>query len=123
MIKEVAMLSTALLLLDAVYLNLVGKFYGKMIRSIQGSEMEVRWSSAIVTYIFIVIQIYYFIIKENRSAVDAFLLGLTTYGIYDFTSFALLNKYSLNAAVMDTIWGGLLYFLTIKIYKIMEQYA
>lgn len=123
MIKEIAMLSTALLLLDAVYLNLVGKFYGKMIRSIQGSEMEVRWSSAVVTYILIVIQIYYFIIKENRSAVDAFLLGLTTYGIYDFTSFALLKKYSLNAAVMDTIWGGLLYFLTIKIYKIMEQYA
>ena len=39
MIKEVAILSTALLLLDVVYLNLVGKFYGKMIRSIQGSEM------------------------------------------------------------------------------------
>ena len=43
---------------------------------------------------------------------DAFLLGFTTYAIYDLTNYALLNKYSFKLGLMDSIWGGTLFALT-----------
>ena len=51
-------------------------------------------------------------IKANSSLGTIFLLGaligLMAYGTYDFTSLALFKGYTLDAAVVDFIWGGLL---------------
>jgi uncharacterized membrane protein len=61
--------------------------------------------------------LYYFIIKENKSVLDAFILGFCTYGIYETTNLSLLNKWDYNIALIDTIWGGILYALTTYIIK------
>ena len=47
----------------------------------------------------------------------SFLLGLVTYGVYDFTNLALLSKWQLFTAVTDTLWGGTLFYLTTVLVK------
>ena len=121
MIKNVFLLSAILLIIDMVYLSMISKTYGTMIKDIQGTEMKVRWDSAFMTYALVILQLYYFILQPDRSEYDAFLLGMTTYGVYDFTSYALLKDYKLSTAFIDMIWGGMLYFLTIKIYRVIVE--
>ena len=113
------------LIFDAVYLYSIKDYYGKQIRSIQGSEMEVKVIAAAVVYALIGLQWYYFIFKNitkqnmKEMLLKAFLLGVTTYGIFDFTSHALLKNYTLKTALIDTFWGGTLYFLvTLLQYKL-----
>ena len=104
-----------------IYLSMITKTYGSMIKDIQGSDMKLRWDSAALTYALIIMQLYYFILHQDKTEYDAFLLGLTTYGVYDFTSYALLKNYKLSTAFVDTGWGGVLYFLTIKIYRLIVE--
>jgi uncharacterized membrane protein len=66
----------------------------------------------ILCYLFLIAGINYFIIMPKRSVFDAFLLGIVIYGVYETTNFTLLNKWPLNIAIIDTLWGGILFALT-----------
>jgi uncharacterized membrane protein len=67
--------------------------------------------------IFLILGLYYFIIKPNRSIKDAFLLGLVIYGVYEGTNYALFNNWSEYIVIIDTLWGGILFALTTFIIK------
>jgi len=112
--NQIAYLLAAVLLvvLDSVYLNLVKQYYNYQIKSVQGSDMKINLSAAILCYVFLVFGINYFIIREKKSVLDAFLLGLTIYAVYELTSMALLKKWSWLTVIMDTTWGGILFALT-----------
>jgi len=56
-----------------------------MIYNIQGSKMKFDYGGAIFAYICIIALFNYFIIHKNGSIMDAFLLGLLTYGIFEGT--------------------------------------
>ena len=100
------------LLLDSVYLYFAKSIFGEMIVRIQRVAMQVRlWSGAVV-YAFMTLLLYWFIIKDRRPVWEATLLGLATYGIYDFTNHATLKNYDLSVAIMDTVWGATLFTLT-----------
>ena len=116
-IKEILVLAIIVLLVDALFLKMISSSFGKMIREIQGSEMNIRWNYAIFVYALMVIQIFFFLIKQGRSLSEAFLLGATTYGIFDFTSMALLKNYKLHIALMDMLWGGTLYFIVLMLFR------
>jgi uncharacterized membrane protein len=105
------------LLLDAVYLYFTKNMFGEMIVRIQRVAMQVRWWSGAVVYAFMTILLYWFIIKDNRPIWEATLLGLATYGIYDFTNYATLKNYDLQIAIMDTLWGATLFTLTTWILR------
>ena len=79
--------------------------------------MHVNIFYAIIVYIFICIQLYYFVFMNNASLQYAFLLGSSTYGIYEFTNMALLNKWDYKMALLDTLWGGILYSLSTFIIR------
>ena len=44
-------------------------------------------------------------------------LGLIIYGIFDFTNLSLFKNYNLKIAIIDTIWGSILFTLTTYISK------
>jgi uncharacterized membrane protein len=92
--------------------------FNKQIESIQKEPLTIDIVSTIISYIFIVFILYYFIIKENKSPKDAFILGLCTYGIYEFTNKSLLNNWSYEIAFMDTLWGGVLFSICTYLMKI-----
>lgn len=109
--------SIILLLLDSVYLTLIGKAYSQQIFNIQKLPMKVNFSGALFSYLFLIIGLNYFIISKNRSALDAGILGTVIYGVYDATSYAVLKDWDETLAIIDTLWGGILFAITTIITK------
>ena len=107
----------ALVAIDFAYLSVIKGHFARQIAAVQGSPMTVNLFGAVVTYVFLIFGLNYFIIRPGRPARDAFLLGLVTYGVYDFTNLALLSKWRLVTAVSDTLWGGTLFYLTTAFVK------
>ena len=117
--KKLLLTAVTLVVVDMGFLYLIGPYFGKMVKSIQGGDMVLNTLFAFVTYVILVLQIYYFIISKNASYMDAFILGSTTYAIFDFTNLAIFSDYSLPLAIHDTLWGGTLFFLTTKIFDLI----
>ena len=46
------------------------------------------------------------------SLFDSFLLGSTTYAIFDLTNYSIFKNYDAKVAIIDMLWGGTLYTLT-----------
>ena len=103
--------SILLLSVDSLYLSLIKDFFKKQIEKVQKSSFQINIYGAVLSYLFLIIGINYFIIQPRRSYVDAFLLGLVIYGVYEGTTYALLKDWNINTVVIDTLWGGILFTL------------
>ncbi len=123
--------SVLLLVLDLIWLKgYMGNEYKKMIRKIQGSDMRVNTIYAILSYALMIIGLNVFVIpninKDNLlfdSLKYGFLFGIILYGVYDFTIGAVLKDWNLNLAIVDVLWGGIVYFLaTYLTFKILEHF-
>ena len=78
-----------------------------MIKKIQGgAPMELRWGAAVPVYFALA-----YLIQVADSTLQAGLIGLSTYAVYDFTNLATLKNYSLEFAVADSLWGGILFMI------------
>jgi len=110
--KKITFIAIFLLVLDGIYLNLVSRSYAHQIASIQRTAMNINMVGVIVCYTLLIFCLYYFIIKDKKPVIDAFLLGFIIYGVYDATSYAVFKKWSPGLAIVDTLWGGILFSLT-----------
>ena len=113
--KQLFISAIVMLLLDYIYLSSFSNFFNNLVRSIQGSKIKLKMSGAILCYLFLIIGLNYFIIHKKKSITDAFLLGLIIYGVYEFTNYAIIDKWNIKAVTLDTLWGGLLFAMTTKI--------
>jgi uncharacterized membrane protein len=108
--------SILLVLVDSIYLYFIGKpVFDKTVLAIQKSPLVVNIAPAIFTYILMAILLNHFIISVNKSPFNAFILGFCTYGIFDFTNMAIFKKYDLKTAIIDTLWGAILFFAVTSI--------
>ena len=98
--------------LDALYLNYSGSFFNEVIKNIQGSDIKIKIYPTISCYVFLVFAVNYFIISKNASPDDAFLLGLSIYAVFDLTNHAIIDKWPIKAVIIDSLWGGILFYLT-----------
>jgi uncharacterized membrane protein len=110
-----------LVFIDFLYLSLIGKYYQNQIKKVQGTPIKVNYLGAAVCYLFLVVGLYYFIIKPHISVQDAFLFGLVVYGVYETTNYALLSNWSIFTVLVDTLWGGLLFAITTGIINKMKK--
>jgi uncharacterized membrane protein len=111
----------SMLALDILYLtNIGGPLFDKMVRNIQKEEMKLNMFGAIGAYILLILVIYKFIILERKPPIDAFILGVCIYGVFDFTNIAIFRNYKLFPALVDTVWGGVLFYsVTWFTYKVL----
>jgi uncharacterized membrane protein len=109
--KKLVAILVGLLVFDGIYLQFIYGSFSKMIQKVQGSAMTIRPESAVVCYLALTGLLYYFIVREGKSPNDAALLGLGTYAVYETTSYAVMKNWDLQVAVMDTLWGGALFYL------------
>lgn len=107
--KDLATITATFLVLDGIYFTINNKFLTNTIKSVQKSSASIKYLPAALTYIFMTAVLYYFIIKQNRKAMDAFYLGIGVYGIYELTNYATLSNWPLSLVIMDTLWGGILF--------------
>jgi uncharacterized membrane protein len=111
--------SIVFIVIDSVYLNFVKDYFNNQVKLIQGSPIKINSYAMIICYIILIFGINYFIIIPNRSILDAFLLGLIIYGVYETTNMALFSKWSWTTVLIDTLWGGILFALTTTIVKMI----
>jgi uncharacterized membrane protein len=111
----------SMLALDSLYLsNIGGPLFAKMIKGIQKEDMKLNVFGAIGSYILLILVLYKFIILERKPLSDAFLLGFCVYGIFDFTNIAILKNYQLIPALVDMVWGGVLFYIVTWVtYKLL----
>lgn len=100
---------------DTVWLTTMkGAFYEPRIGHLLADKPNM--AAAGVFYLFYIlalcILVLYPQIKASTSVFNIFLLGgligLMAYGTYDFTNLALYKGFTLDTAVVDFLWGGVL---------------
>jgi uncharacterized membrane protein len=106
----------SLLLLDAIYIGSQYTYLSKMYSGIQNSPLKLNIVGGIICYIALAFLLYYFILSKKKKILDAFLLGLAVYAVYESTNYATFTKWPMYMLIADTLWGGILFAITAKIY-------
>jgi len=118
-----------IVLIDVLWITLVmKKHYSTQIRDIQGGQnMKTNAVYAIIAYIFLLIGLYHFVLpnisKTNRlhdSIKYGFVYGVIVYGIYDFTSAAVFDKWNIKMALVDVLWGGTIATFSAYVLSLLE---
>jgi uncharacterized membrane protein len=108
--------------LDFAFLYSMRSMFNKQIIAVQGSPVVFNVYAAILCYIALIFGIYYFIIREKKSILDAFLLGIVIYAVYETTTLSLRKNWTWKTAVIDTMWGGTLFALTTFIVYNLKKF-
>ena len=105
--------SAILLAVDGLYLNNIGiATFKKNVELIQKSPLEWTMYGALLSYVCVISVLYYFIISQHKPVLDAFLLGILLYGTFDMTNISIFKQYAWKTALIDTLWGGILFAFT-----------
>ena len=117
--KKLLIIASTILILDFIWIN----FYlinpvSKMIENIQKSPMKAKPLGVLIAYAILIYFAYLFIPKMNSSQ-EAFLLGFLVYAIYDSTNYATITNWNLKVAIIDSLWGGFLFYM---VYNILQLF-
>jgi len=117
MINDIIKLSIIVLSLDSIFLYLIKDLFNTQIYDVQGSAIKINYIGFVLSYVCIIGLLYKFIIKEKKNFKDAFILGLLSYGMYEYTTLALLKNWRIKTTIIDSIWGGILFALSAYLYN------
>lgn len=110
-IKKIAIIAALMLIFDSIYLSTIGgPLFTPMIAQIQSTKFKLNYTGVILAYLLMMLSLYHFILKDNNSPMDAFILGFTIYGIFDATNLAIFKDWKPELALIDTLWGGVLFY-------------
>jgi uncharacterized membrane protein len=117
-----------LLILDYLWLTTyMSPRYKTMIKTIQGTEMKPNMIYAVLSYFLMVVGLNHFVLPnidfKNVNVKDClkygFLFGIVLYGVYDFTCATVIQKWDIKLALVDILWGGIVYFLSCYLLKFL----
>jgi uncharacterized membrane protein len=101
---KILVIAVGLVVLDAPWLWINSKRVADFVSDIQGGRsLNPRLWAGIPVYLALG-----YMVTQQTSAPRAFLVGLCTYAVYDFTQVVALDRYPIEFAFADTLWGGLL---------------
>jgi uncharacterized membrane protein len=121
-LKTLLVIAIIFTLYDIIFLYLNRNLFNNQIEKIQGSSINIKKFSAILCYIALIFGLYYFIIKDKKSVLDAIILGLFVYSVYELTNMSLFENWEYKTVIIDTLWGGALFGLTTyTVYKIINS--
>jgi uncharacterized membrane protein len=100
-----------MIVVDFLFLWTMGPTFQRLIQKIQGSPLQLHYRGIIPCYLFLIFVLNYFILIPHKSVLDAFLLGICIYGVYETTMYSTFNDWPLQTVMIDTIWGGILFAL------------
>jgi uncharacterized membrane protein len=104
-IRTLIPLALLLIVCDLPWLYATGNWTQSMFKKIQGgAPMVVRLQAAPPVYLALA-----YLVTQASSTMNAFLIGLSTYTVYEFTNYAALTNYDPQFAIADSLWGGVLF--------------
>jgi uncharacterized membrane protein len=120
--------------MDFIWISLNFKMYNKTVKDIQGFEPKINVKYAIIAYAFMILSLFYIAIPFTMNYINKYnnytdilyksimyggVVGLSIYGIYNFTCLSFFDKYPLSTAIIDTIWGTFLYSFVVFVFFIL----
>ena len=121
MIQNIFLLSIIFLVVDAGFLFLMKDNFNRIVKSIQGSNLNLNIYYTLLCYVFLISSIYYFLIYKNGNYQDAFFLGLFIYGVFETTNMAIFKNWDPKVGFIDILWGGILFTTTLYIYRYLTK--
>ena len=118
-----------LLVLDVLWISIImGPRYHIMIKNIQNQKMETNILYAFIAYTLMVVGLNKFVLPmidiKHITLYDCLsfgaVFGIVLYGVYDFTVGAVIDKWDMNLAIIDVLWGGFVYFMSCYILKFIN---
>ena len=79
------------------------------------------FGSSFGLYLLITFGIYYFCVKQ-KSYLNAVVLGLIVYGVYNATNVATITNYDGKLAAIDTAWGTTLFLITTMLTLLISHF-
>ena len=113
--KDISLLGISIpifLFLDFIFLWMNGGNFERQIIQVQRVFLKMNPFGILFCYLFLIIGLYYFIFRERKTPMEAFLLGLVIYGVYETTTYSVLKNWKISTVITDTLWGGVLFYLT-----------
>jgi uncharacterized membrane protein len=119
--KLFLLLFVIIIILDLSYLTLNRKLYDTVF-----DRNNIKLHFGLIAWIFMAFSIYYFVLSKNdwtlkQKVKNAIILGLCIYAIYNFTNLAVFNFWNLKLAIVDTLWGSILFGLVVIIIEIIHK--
>lgn len=117
---ELIIIGIIMLIFDSIYLKLLSSFFTKQIEKVQNTPLKINYVGLLLCYLFLILGLYYFIIKDKKPVLEAFLLGVFVYSVYELTNLATFTNWKYNIVILDTLWGGVLFSMTTYlVYKLV----
>ena len=111
MIKQIVIFALLITIIDSIWLRFVmSSLYKKWFNNIN-IKMSFNTIAVILAYSLMILT-YPLVIKNTNSKkeiLNAVYVGFLVYGIYGFTVAAIFPKYNLAMALLETVWGTILY--------------
>jgi uncharacterized membrane protein len=105
LVRSLVPIALLFLILDIPWLWVSSTYAQEMIKRVQGGmPMRVRWETAPPVYLALA-----YILLQTQSTIQTFFVGLATYAVYDFTNLSTLTNYTVEFAIADSLWGGILF--------------
>jgi uncharacterized membrane protein len=109
------------LVLDISWIYLNNKMYLTNVENIQNSKFNLNIYAAVFAYI--IISLYFiFLIYNNFSLINCVLISFFIYSIYNLTNLSAFENYSVTVAIIDTLWGSTMTFITMYIVYNYKYY-
>jgi uncharacterized membrane protein len=111
---QLGVTAAVMLLADAAWLSYIAPEFRAMIAGIQGSPMVAKLIPAAICYVVMILGLWYLVIRPagrdiTAAATQGAALGATVYGVYEMTNLAIIKSWSPRLALMDWIWGTVLF--------------
>lgn len=100
------------LVFDFLFLYWNRDVFEKQVIQVQKVSLQMKPIGGILCYLFLIFGLYFFILRENKTPLEAFLFGIIIYGVYETTTYTVLKNWKITTVITDTLWGGILFYLT-----------
>jgi uncharacterized membrane protein len=111
-IKEIIVSAIIMTIMDILFLSVMSKRFTNQIQKIQGRPFKINTKSAVMCYVLMIIVLNKIIIEKRRSILEALMLGIMVFGVYELTNKSIFVEWEWRMVIIDSIWGGVLFGTT-----------
>ena len=105
-----------MLIVDFIWIIINRKRYNESIKKATGQDIKLSFFGLILSYTSLIFSFIYFSKKLNNN-IDITILGLCLYAVWNTTNMAIFKDWNYITALIDTIWGGVLFGSTYYVDK------